>query len=73
MNFCPTCDSIVETVIVYSYTTENTVTEDLCGYFTEVLFSKCLKCQNPFLKEKRCQIVEGNDYLNSELQFFPNT
>ena len=73
MNFCPTCNSVVETVIVYSYTSENTVNEDLCGYVTEVLLSKCLKCQNPFLKEKNFQIVEGDDYLNSELQFFPNT
>lgn len=73
MNFCPTCNSVVETVIVYSYTSEKAVNEDLCGYVTEVLLSKCLKCQNPFLKEKSFQIVERDDYLNSELQFFPNT
>lgn len=73
MNFCPTCNSVVETVIVYSYTSENTVNEDLCGYYTEVLLSKCLKCLNPFLKEKKFQIVEGDGYLNSELQFFPKT
>lgn len=73
MNFCPTCNSVVETVIIYSYTSENTVNEDLYGYVTEILLSKCLKCQSPFLKEKRFQIVEGDDYPNSELQFFPNT
>lgn len=73
MNFCPTCNSVVETATIYSYTSENTVNEDLSGYVTEVLLSKCLKCQNPFLKEKNFQIVGGDDFLTSELQFFPNT
>ncbi|WP_205622039.1 DUF4145 domain-containing protein [Arenibacter certesii] len=73
MNFCPTCNSVVETVIVYSYASDETVTEDLSGYVTEVLLSKCLKCQNPFLKEKNYRIVEGDDFLTNELQLFPNT
>jgi hypothetical protein len=73
MNFCPTCNSVVETVIIYSYYSGNSINEDLCGDITEVLLSKCLNCQNPFLKEKSFQIVEGDEYSNTELQFFPNT
>ena len=73
MNFCPTCNSIVETVIAFSYTSKNTVNEDLSGYLTEVLLSTCLNCSNPFLKERVFQFAGGDEYLNSELQFYPNT
>lgn len=73
MNFCLTCNSEVETNIVYSYNSEYTMNEDMCGNFTVILLSKCLKCQNPFLKEKSFQTVEGDEYLNSEIQFYPNT
>ncbi|CAM1339396.1 DUF4145 domain-containing protein [Tenacibaculum aestuarii] len=73
INFCPTCNSVVETAIIYSYVSENTVNEDLCGYITEVFLSQCLRCKNPFLKEKNFQIAGGDDFLTSELQFFPNT
>ncbi len=73
MNFCPTCNSVVETVIIYSYTSKSTVDENLNGFFTHVLLSKCLKCQNPFLKEKTFQYAGGDEYLTSELQFYPDT
>lgn len=46
--------------------------EDLYGYSTEIYLSKCLRCRKPFLKEKNFQVVGGEDFLISELQFSPN-
>ncbi|NLC93668.1 MAG: hypothetical protein GX677_09460 [Treponema sp.] len=73
INFCPTCNSMVETTIIHTYNSENNMDESLHGNITEVLLSKCLNCQNPLLKKRYFQIFGGEYYLQNELQLFPNT
>ena len=73
MNFCPTCNSVVETEIVFTYTSEREMNEELFGNTSEILLSMCLKCKSPFLKENHYQIIDGEFFPNSEIQFFPNT
>jgi len=73
MNFCPTCNSIVETEIVYKYMIDEHCNEDLHGGGTEIKLSRCLRCKNPFLAEKQFQFIEDHYWINSEIQFYPNT
>lgn len=73
MNFCPVCNSVVETKVIFSYNSEYEINENLRGNVIEISLSKCLKCENPFLKESDFGIYDGEDYLSNEVQLFPNT
>ena len=73
MKFCPSCNSIIETELIFSYDIENYCNEDLRGCGDTVDLFKCLRCKNPFLNERQYQYIEGEYYETSNIQLFPKT
>lgn len=73
MKFCPQCNSIVETEIIYSYHIEEHYNEDLVGGGILVKLSKCLRCKTPFLAKIDFGCVEEHYWESSNIQLFPNT
>lgn len=65
MKFCPQCNSIVETEIIYHYYIEEHYNGDLQGGGILVNLSKCLLCKNPFLTVIDFSYIEDNSWENS--------
>ncbi|MCC9043299.1 DUF4145 domain-containing protein [Myroides sp. M-43] len=73
MKFCPQCNSIVETEIIYSYNIEEHYNGDFEGGGILINLSKCLRCKKPFLTKIDFSCVEERYWENSNIQLFPNT
>lgn len=72
-SYCPTCNSIVETGVLYTYDLDITYTDELVFQGTRVVLCKCLNCGNPILREEEFQNVEDHFWNNSEIQLYPIT
>jgi len=71
--FCPRCNSIVETEVIFDYHIEEHCNEDIQGGGVQVKLSKCLRCKEPFLTEVDYNYIEDNYWENSSIQLYPNT
>lgn len=72
-NFCPTCNSIVETGVLFSYKYEVTYSDELQNHGTAIVLGKCLNCNRPFLSQEDFQNIEEHSWTNDQLQLFPLT
>jgi len=72
-NYCPTCNSIVETGVIFTYTYDVTFTDELQNEGTEIILSKCLNCESPVLTEQQFQNVEEHSWANNKIQLYPLT
>lgn len=70
-NYCPTCNSIVETGVIFSYTYDVTHTNELQNEGTVILLSKCLNCERPILTEEHFQNIEEHSWTNNKVQLYP--
>jgi len=72
-NYCPTCNSIVETGVLFTYTYDFTYTDELINQGTLVILGKCLNCNRPFLSQEDFQNIEDHSITDNEIQLFPLT
>jgi hypothetical protein len=72
-NYCPTCNSIVETGVIFSYTYDVTYTDELQNEGTLITLSKCLNCEKPILTEEQFQNIEEYSWNNNKIQLYPCT
>jgi len=70
-NYCPTCNSIVETGVLFTYTFDVTYTDELQNEGIAVSLSKCLNCNNPFLTQEHFQNIEEHSWNNDQHQLYP--
>lgn len=70
-NYCPTCNAIVEIGVLFSYTSDIEWKDELQNNGTEVILSKCLNCQSPFLIEHDFANIEEHSWNNDERQLYP--
>jgi len=70
-NYCPKCNSIVETGVLYNYTYDVTYTDELQNQGNTIMLSKCLNCDSPFLVEEEFQNIEEHSWTNSSHQLYP--
>lgn len=71
MKFCNSCNSIVETEIIYSYHTQEFFIDELNCKGTVINLSKCLRCNEPILSEIDYHAIEEHYYENSNIQLYP--
>lgn len=72
-NYCPNCNSIVETGIIFEYAYNVTYTDELQNNGTALILSKCLNCDSPFLTEEEFQNIEEFSWTNNKVQLYPIT
>ena len=72
-NYCPTCNSIVETGVIFQYTFNVNYIDELQNEGTGISLSKCLNCERPFLIEEEFVNIEDNSWANSKIQLYPLT
>lgn len=72
-NYCPTCNSIVETGILFSYSFDVIYTDELQNQGTTVVLAKCLNCERPFLSQEDFHNIEEYSLTNYQLQLYPLT
>lgn len=70
-NYCPTCNSIVETGVIFTYTYNVNYTDELENEGTAIILSKCLNCERPFLTEEQFHNIEDHSWTNSKIQLHP--
>lgn len=70
-NYCPACNSIVETGILFSYTFDVTYKDELQNQGTAVILGKCLNCNRPFLSQEDFQNIEDHFWTNDQFQLYP--
>lgn len=70
-NYCPNCNSIVETGILFSYSFDVTYTDELQNQGTAIMLGMCLNCHRPFLFQEEFQNIEDHSWTNDQLQLFP--
>lgn len=71
-NYCPSCNSIVETAVVFTYTLNVNYTNELQNQGQEVILSKCLNCERPILIEEEFVNIEEHSWVSSSTQLYPN-
>jgi len=71
-NYCPTCNSIVETGVLFSYSYDMTYTDELQNQGTSVVLSKCLNCSKPILFTEDFQNFEDHYIATDKIQLYPN-
>ncbi|HEY5122247.1 MAG TPA: DUF4145 domain-containing protein [Ignavibacteria bacterium] len=72
-NYCKTCNSIVETGVIFTYTYNITYIDELQNEGTAIILSKCLNCENPILTEEQFQNIEEYAYTNNKIQLYPHS
>lgn len=72
-NYCPTCNSIVEIGILFSYTYDVIYIDELHNNGKAVILGKCLNCNTPFLSEEYFENIEDYYSANDQIQLFPST
>lgn len=72
-NYCPTCNSIVETGVLFSYAYDVIYTDELQNHGTSIILGKCLNCDKPFLLQEDFQNIEEYTWTNDKLLLFPST
>jgi len=72
-NYCPNCNSIVETGILFEYAYDVTCTDELQSNGTAVILGKCLNCDRPFLTQENFQNIEEFSWTNDKIQLYPIT
>lgn len=70
-SYCPGCNSIVETGVIFTYVYNVSFTDELQNEGTEVILSKCLNCHGPILSEEQFQNIEEHSWINSKVQLYP--
>ena len=69
--YCPSCNSIVETGVLFSYTYDVNYIDELQGEGTAISLSKCLKCGRPFLTQENFKYIEEHSFGDDALQLYP--
>jgi hypothetical protein len=72
-NYCPRCNAIVETGVIFSYSYNVHYTDELQNEGTKVILSKCLNCDSPILTEEQFQTIEDHTWTNNKVQLYPLT
>ena len=70
-NYCATCNSIVETEEMFTYSYKVNYTDELISEGNDIILYKCLNCGEPLLFEEQFQSIEGNYYPQNRVQLFP--
>lgn len=71
-NYCTTCNSIVETGVIFAYNSDITWTDELQNQGTEVILAMCLNCKQPILTEQEFTNIEEHNWVNTKVQLYPN-
>lgn len=71
-NYCPECNSIVETGVLFAYTFDVTHTDELQNQGTSVVLSMCLNCEKPILFQEDFQNIEDYYNTSNKIQLYPN-
>jgi hypothetical protein len=72
-SYCPACNAIVETGVIFSYSYNVSYTDELQNEGTAVVLSKCLNCESPILVEEQFQCIEDHTFTHSKVQLYPLT
>lgn len=70
-NYCPKCNFIVETGVLFTYTYDVTYTDELQNQGTGVALAKCLNCNSPFLSQEDFINIEDYSWASDQIQLFP--
>ena len=71
-NFCPDCNAIVETGVLFAYTFDVTYTDELQNEGTSVTLSKCLNCEKPILFQEHFHNIEDYSDTWDKVQLYPD-
>lgn len=69
--FCPNCNSIVETEIIFEYTHSIEYNDESRTDGTIVKLAKCLNCEKPFLQSEDFIEIEDQFYPQGRIQLYP--
>lgn len=72
-NYCPTCNSIVETGVIFSYFLNIDYIDELENEGTKIILSMCLNCKRPILTEEDFRNIEEHSWVNAKTQLYPYT
>lgn len=70
--YCSTCNAIVESGILYSYSYDVTWTDELQNNGTAVYLCKCLNCEHPILYQEDFYNIEEHYFPSNNVQLFPD-
>jgi hypothetical protein len=71
-NYCPQCNSIVETGVIFTYSYNVVYADELQNQGTGVILSKCLNCESPMLTLEEFTNIEEHSFVNHRMQLFPD-
>lgn len=71
--YCPSCNSIVETGILFSYAYDVNYIDELQYEGVGISLSKCLKCNQPFLTQEDFHHIEEHSVGSDAIQLYPFT
>lgn len=69
--FCPDCNSIVQTEIIFEYEYDIEHKDELQCEGTIIKLAKCLNCEKPILLREYFIEIEGNCFPQSNVQLYP--
>lgn len=69
--FCPNCNSIVETEVIFEYTHSIEYNDESRTDGTIVKLAKCLNCEKPFLLSEDFIEIEDQFYPQGRIQLYP--
>jgi hypothetical protein len=72
IQFCPDCNSIVETEVIFEYGHHIEHTEELRCEGTIVKLAKCLNCENPILLSEDFIEIEDHYFPQGKIQLYPD-
>jgi hypothetical protein len=72
IQFCPDCNSIVETEIVFEYPHNVQHIDEMRCEGTIVKLAKCLNCENPILFTEDFIDIEDNYFVQGKVQLYPD-
>lgn len=71
-NYCPNCNAIVETGVLFTYTFDVTYTDELINQGTGITLSKCLNCDRPILYQEDFHNIEEHCFSQNKIQLYPD-
>jgi hypothetical protein len=71
-SYCPSCNSVVETGILFTYSYDVNYIDEDQGQGTAIALSKCLKCGKPFLTQEDFQYIEEHSFGDDAIQLYPS-
>lgn len=71
-NYCPDCNSVVETGVLFTYSYDVRHIDELHQEGTSVVLCKCLNCEKPILFQEHYQDIEGYSNTWDKIQLYPD-